>query len=241
MKICAAQIKPFKADIPANITRHKKMIEVAISNDADMIIFPELSITGYEPGLAKELATVKDDQRLDEFQIISDNKEITICIGMPIQSDSGILIGLIIFRPHTPRGLYCKQYLHTDELPYFIPGTEQVYLGEQNEIALSICYELSVPEHSAMAAHNGAKIYLSSVAKTADGVAKAVQSLAGISKQYAMISIMCNCTGHCDNFDAAGKTSAWNNRGELIGQLDDLHEGILLVDTNTEKIIIKML
>lgn len=234
MKICAVQFKPVKGDIGANIDRHKKMIELAATHQPDLIVFPELSITGYEPELAKELATDKDDQRFAEFQHISDDKNLCICIGMPIRGCDGISIGMIIFQPQAPRGIYCKQYLHSDELPYFIHGTNQLYLGDQEKIALSICYELSVPEHSINAARNGADIYLSSVAKTTNGVAKAVHSLAAISKQFSIMAIMSNCIGHCDNFDCGGKTSAWNKRGELIAQLDNLHEGVLIADTKTE-------
>ena len=68
MKICAAQTKPVKGDIQSNIDNHKKIIAMAVSNGADIIIFPELSLTGYEPELSKELATSQNDSRFDVFQ-----------------------------------------------------------------------------------------------------------------------------------------------------------------------------
>jgi predicted amidohydrolase len=68
MKICVAQTKPVKGDIQANVENHKKIINLAINNGAGIIIFPELSITGYEPALAKALATDINDSRLDDFQ-----------------------------------------------------------------------------------------------------------------------------------------------------------------------------
>lgn len=64
MKICAAQTRPFKGDIQKNIDTHKKLINLAVSNGADLIFFPELSLTGYEPKLSKELATIQADSRL---------------------------------------------------------------------------------------------------------------------------------------------------------------------------------
>ena len=57
MKIALVQARPVKGDIEANIAAHKRLIGLAVLNGADMIIFPELSITGYEPELANELAT----------------------------------------------------------------------------------------------------------------------------------------------------------------------------------------
>ena len=49
MKICVAQTRPIKGDIQSNIDHHKRLIDLAVSNGADTVIFPELSLTGYEP------------------------------------------------------------------------------------------------------------------------------------------------------------------------------------------------
>jgi predicted amidohydrolase len=259
MKICVAQTKSVKGDIATNIIHHKKLIGLAVAADADMIFFPELSITGYEPELAKELATDKDDIQFDEFQDLSDDKNITIGIGMPVvakagtstekqetgnskneanQTGSGIMIGMIIFQPGRARQVYCKQYLHADENPYFIQGDNQVYLSaDEDKLGLSICYEISVPEHSENVHRNGATIYISSVAKTAEGMKKAAEILPAMARNYSMTVLLANCVGHCDNFDSVGMSSVWNNKGLLLGQLDDRNEGILVLDTVTGELV----
>src|SRR5689334_20523300 len=114
MKICVAQTKPIKGDIAGNIAAHKKLVGLAIAHGADSIFFPELSITGYEPELAKDLATDVTDSRLDGFQDISNANNITIALGMPTKGDNGILITMIIFQPNAPRQAYSKQHLHSD-------------------------------------------------------------------------------------------------------------------------------
>src|SRR5688572_19520457 len=178
MKISIAQTKPVKGDIESNIDHHKKIIELALSYQADIIVFPELSITGYEPELAKDLATDKDDNRFNDFQKISDSKHITICVGLPTNADSGIHISMLIFQPGQPRQVYSKQYLHSDEEPYFINGDQQVFLTNgKHKIAPAICYELSIPEHSENAFNNAANIYMVSVAKTKSGDEKAIETL----------------------------------------------------------------
>ena len=60
MKICAAQTGPIKGDIQHNIDNHKPLIDLTISNGADTVIFPDLSLTGYELELSKELETNQD-------------------------------------------------------------------------------------------------------------------------------------------------------------------------------------
>jgi predicted amidohydrolase len=61
MKLAVAQTRPIKGNIAANLENHRKMIEIAASKGANVLIFPELSLTGYEPELSKDLATHAHD------------------------------------------------------------------------------------------------------------------------------------------------------------------------------------
>ncbi len=240
MKICIAQTRPAKGNIPTNIRNHKRLINLAIDNGADLIIFPELSLTGYEPRLAKELAIDKDDIRLDDFQKISDMNHITIGVGAPTKSSKGICITMIIFQPNQTRQTYSKKYLHDDEKAFFVSGESSIgLLGPKANVAFAICYELSVQEHAEHAAKSGAEIYIASVAKSASGVEKASKSLSDIANQYSMTVLMSNCIGSCDNFESAGRSSIWNSKGILLGQLNDTGEGILIIDTETQGLIEK--
>jgi predicted amidohydrolase len=240
MKICVVQARSVIGDIQQNIVHHKKLVALAISNKADLIIFPELSIMGYDVDLAKELATDKDDHRFDVFQEISNAHQVTIGFGVPIKNDPKPRISMVIFQPNKPRQLYSKKYLHSDEEPFFTSGENFTGLKHSNiHIALAICYELHVPEHSEKAHKNGATVYLTSVAKTARGVEKAEQCLQAIAADYSMTVLMANCVGQCEGQVAGGKTSVWNNKGVLTGQLNDTDEGILIVDTDTEEVIEK--
>jgi predicted amidohydrolase len=237
MRICVVQTRPVKGEIEKNIEIHKKFIDLAISQGTNMIFFPELSLTGYEPKLAKNLATTQDDKRLDDFQKMSDSHHITVGVGMPIKSNSDISIGMIIFQPHKSRQTYSKQILHSDELPYFVKGQQEIILtSEDKRIAPAICYESLQPEHAERAFKNKAEIYIASVAKSVNGVAKAVKHYPNIAKQYSMTVLMSNCLGPCDDFESVGKSAIWNKNGLLVGQLNETAEGTLLYDTDTEKV-----
>ena len=238
MKICAAQIKPIKGDVDTNIAIHKTVIASAVAKQVDVIFFPELSITGYEPTLAKELATTQDDERFDEFQTMSDGSGITIGVGMPTKSNAGDLISMIIFQPHQPRQTYSKQLLHSDEVPYFICGQQEVVLTiNQEKIAPAICYESLQPEHADRAADKGANIYIASVAKPDRGVAKALKHYPTIAKKHSMPVLMSNCLGPSDDFESVGHSAFWNQDGRLVGQLDDMTEGILVYDTSAGTVL----
>jgi predicted amidohydrolase len=234
MKICVAQTKPVTGNIEQNIIRHKEFIRLAASLGADIIVFPELSLTSYEPALAKALAVDIHDHRLDDFQTISNAKKITIGAGIPVRTKKGITIGMIVFQPHHERLLYAKKYIHPDEEEFFIPGQNFPAINvAANTIALAICYELSIPAHAAEAFTTGAGIYIASVAKFMNGIDKATQRLSEIARTQGVFTLMSNCIGHADGSICAGKTAAWNTQGVLLAQLDESSEGILLLDTET--------
>lgn len=234
MKISVAQTRPVKGDIAKNIENHKNLIDRALTLGADMIIFPELSITGYEPKLVKELATDKDDSRFNDFQRISNTRQITIGVGAPIATTGGITISMILFQPQQAREIYSKQYIHADEEPFFTGGRNSTGLiGDKNNIALAICYELSVPQHAEDAFRNGATIYIASAVKTIAGVEKSIHRLSEIANKYSMSVLLSNCVGMSDGEICGGKSSIWNNKGELVDQLDATNEGILILDTDT--------
>lgn len=238
MKICIAQTEPIKGNVAANIEAHKRFIELALTLHAEAIFFPELSLTGYEPELAKKLATNQNDKRLDIFQETSDNNNIIIGLGLPIATESQIRISMIIFEPNQQRQTYSKQQLHSDEFPYFEQGVGQVIIkANDTHIAPAICYESLQPAHAENAFKLGADVYLASVAKPENGVEKAFKHYPAVAKQYVMPVLMSNCVGFCDNFLSVGKSAVWTKEGELVGQLDDKTEGILIFDTETEEIV----
>ncbi len=219
-----------------NIFLHKKWIELAIAARAEVILFPELSVTGYEPALAKELAIEPDDQRFNDFQILSDQHNICIFIGAPVKQHNGICISLLLFQPHTERGFYHKHHIHADEEPFFIKG--KPFEGRlPNQMALAICYEISIPEHAENAAKKGARMYLASVAKSVSGVEKACETLSKIAATYSMPVFMSNCVGRSDNFDCGGKSAVWDTNGELVASLNTTEEGMLMYDTESGTIL----
>lgn len=234
MRISVAQIRSAKGDVPFNIASHKKLIDAAVAGGAQLIIFPELSLTGYEPTLAKELAVEVNDSRFDIFQQISDLRNISIGAGIPTKDKGGICISMLLFQPGKPRRVYSKKYIHPDEEPFFVSGQNFPVLEFEIKIGLAICYEISVEDHLREALDCSASIYLASVAKFTGGIDKALMRLSDISEKHSMQVLMANCIGEADGCHCAGRSSYWNTQGELIAQLDDTSEGVLIVDTETQ-------
>ncbi|MBP1675829.1 MAG: Nitrilase/cyanide hydratase and apolipoprotein N-acyltransferase [Bacteroidetes bacterium] len=238
MRVAVAQIKAIKGNVDKNIENHLRWIKQAIRNNADMLVFPELSVTGYEPDLAVNLATNQDDSRLDEIQSLSDKNGITIGVGLPTKNESDTLVSMIIIQPHKERITYSKQYLYPPEEPIFKAGKNPLVLNFETEIVSpAICYETSNKAHCEFAKRNKATVYIASVLSSINGIDTELKKLSDIAKNNNLVTFMANYVGESGGYQCAGKSSVWDTTGELIGQLDSETEGILIYDTQTKEIV----
>lgn len=237
MRIAVGQVKPIKGDIEGNIENHLGWINRAAGN-ADLIVFPELSLTGYEHELADALSTNQNDKRLDCFQVMSDEHNITIAVGVPTKNEGNLHISMIIFSPFKVRITYSKQYLYPTEVSLFTAGVNPLALKIESDIvAPAICYELSNREHHEVAVKNNATVYMASVLNSVAGVDGDLKKLADIAKTYKMVAVMSNFVGESGGYKCAGKSSVWNDKGELVAQLGGEEEGLIIYDTLSEKVL----
>ena len=238
MRIAVAQVEAIKGDIGKNIENHLKWINQAVRNKADMVVFPELSLTGYEPDLAESLATTQDDARLEEMQSLSDKNGITIGVGLPTRKERNVFVSMIIFQPHSERITYSKQYLYPPEKSVFAAGNNPMVLKLETEvISPAICYETSEKAHREYASRNNATIYIASVLSSVNGIDNELRTLSDIARDKKMVTFMANYVGQSGGYRCAGRSSVWNEKGKLIGQLGDKEEGLLIFDTKSKEII----
>ncbi len=232
MKLCAVQLASLKGDLPGNLERHLACIEQAAALGAELVVFPELSLTGYHPALARQAALPVTSARLDPLQAACDRLGITVAVGLPLPSPDGIRIGMPILGPKAPRQAYAKRRLHDDELPYFSPGVHALLLqlGE-HRVAPAICYESMFMAHAAAAREHGADLYLVSVAKTAKGIREGYAHYPEVARELGMPVLLANCVGPADTFIGAGGSAAWDSQGRLLASLDDHSEGLIVLDT----------
>lgn len=237
MKICIAQTPSLKGAIQKSIQYHLQIIKKAIEANVDLVVFPELSITGYEPKLAANLASLKNEDLFESFQNIANNNNIAIAVGMPTRVDNGIHISMLIFKPNSSIEIYSKQLLHEDEFPYFIQGKQPVYLDIKGKrIAVGICYETLQESFIDKTLNSHVDIFIASVAKSERGIAMAHAYFPEVAKKFRIPVLMSNCIGKSDDFLSYGNSAIWNANGDCMGQLNDSDIGGLVFDTESELI-----
>ncbi|WP_420386545.1 carbon-nitrogen hydrolase family protein [Roseivirga sp.] len=238
MKIAVVQLKSQKGDVERNIEHHARMIQLAAGFQTDLIVFPELSITNYEPTLAQELAKTAKDEIFQPLQALADANDMFIGVGCPLRSGGmESTIGMIIFQPGAEPITYSKRLLHDDEVPFFIPGKGEPHFKIKGKrITLGICYETLQKEHFDMARQNQSELFIASVAKPDRGVRNAFVNFTIMAKSMGMPILMSNSIGPSDDFISDGQSAIWNKNGELIAKLDQTSEGLLIYDSENNTV-----
>src|SRR5262249_3335036 len=161
-------------DVRANLEEHVRLARVAAAEGAEVVLFPELSLTGYELGLATVLAFSEDDPRLSPLRDAAACHSTTRIVGAPVRIRPPRPIGAFILCPDGTTDLYTKHHLGAfsprascdgtvppAEATVFQPGDRNPLLRfGGNVAAVAVCADIGRPSHPQQAADRGAKTYL---------------------------------------------------------------------------------
>ncbi|WP_223513233.1 carbon-nitrogen hydrolase family protein [Pseudomonas sp. GL-B-19] len=219
LTIAAAQSISVAGDLAANIVRHQRFMQVAAEQGVQLLVFPELSLTGYERGLAAELAITPDAEVLRPLRDFAQVVGVTSVVGMPIRLSDGspVLIGALVFGADGSLGVYSKQHLHPGEEVAFAPGAggSMLTIGA-DAVALAVCADFSHASHAAAAAEQGADLYAAGVLITENGYAPDTALLQGYAGTHSMAVLMANHGGVTGGWESAGRSAIWASDGSLI-------------------------
>jgi predicted amidohydrolase len=194
-------------------------MQVAAEQGVQLLVFPELSLTGYERGLAAELAIVPGAEVLQSLRDFAREVGLTTVVGMPIRlsEDSPVLIGALVLGADGSLGIYSKQHLHAGEEVAFAPGTggSTLTIGTDT-VALAVCADFSHASHAAAAAQQGADVYAAGVLITENGYAPDTAILQGYARSHSMVVLMANHGGATGGWESAGRSAIWASDGSLI-------------------------
>ena len=85
-KIAAAQVPSIRGDLRGNIEKHLDVITSAARQGVSVLVFPELSLIGYEPEIAKDLELDPDDARLAPIALLAQQNRMQVVAGASLKS-----------------------------------------------------------------------------------------------------------------------------------------------------------
>jgi predicted amidohydrolase len=231
LTLAAAQSVSIAGDVPANIERHLALMHAAADHGVQVLVFPELSLTGYEPSLAAELAIVPEDAVLAPLREMARELGLTTVVGMPIRlaPGAGVLIAALVLGADGSLAVHTKQHLHPGEELAFVAGQGGAALDTGDDrIALAVCADFSHGSHPRQAAEAGATVYAASVLISEGGYATDSALLRGYAAEHGLLVLMANHGGPSGGYVCAGRSAIWATDGRLLAAAPGLGEALVI-------------
>lgn len=237
VRIAGAQSISVAGDITANVLTHLRFIAAAHRAQAHMLVFPELSLCGYELPLLRQCLLHPEDSRLQPIRAQATATGMTIVVGAAVASPvaEAPAIGAISYHRDGSYSVYHKQYLHPGEELY---ATQGHGAGGTSDLcgrayALAICADTVHEAHAAHAARLGAGLYLAGVLVSEGGYAADSAKMQHYAADFAMGVLMVNHGGPSGRYVSAGKSSFWAPGGQLVVQTPGVGNALLVVSLDT--------
>ncbi|MDQ1831486.1 carbon-nitrogen hydrolase family protein [Massilia scottii] len=240
LRYAAAQSASVPLDIAANVKRHLAFIDAASEAGVQLLVFPELSLSGYElPGMAA-CALRADDDRLAPLRERAASANMTVVVGVPLANANALpAIGAITFHADGRSSVYRKHFLHAGEEQHVTAGSaiSQLHDVRGVKVALAICADTGQQQHAHAAAVAGAELYAAGSLISAGGYDKDTGQLAGYAKLFGMGVLMANHAHASGGYESAGGSAIWTSGGELVIAAPGPGEMLVIADDNGGRIV----
>ncbi len=169
INIALAQIDCKVGDKDYNIGNIEQKVKDAGRQGANIVVFPELTLTGYSiRDLAYELAEPIPGPSVNRLVGIAKKERMYVVCGMPERSGRAQAVlcnTAMLLGPEGYIGKYQKMYLPThsifEEKRYFRPGNRTpVFQTSIGKVGLLVCYDIFFPEVSRILRLKGAQLII---------------------------------------------------------------------------------
>lgn len=230
-RIAAAQSTSVPLDVAANVQEHLRFVEAAADHGVQWLVFPELSLTGYELAAMPGLVLHAEHPLLAPLRQAAHRSGMAITVGAPVDSGTALpSIGAITLRPDGQHGVYRKFHLHDGEKQFAAPGLKAVHLQSLGtaSIASAICADTNIASHAAGAAQAGAHVYAAGILTSANGYAAEAPLWAGYARDHRMVVVIANYGGPSGGYVPAGKSGIWDVEGRCIAAADGVGDWLVI-------------
>ena len=237
IKVALAQINFTVGDVDGNARRVLEASATARDElNADLIIFPELTLTGYPPEDLLFHSGLRHRVEAAFERVRDEVAGITVLVGYP-EFDGTIYNTVALLRDGEVITTYRKQMLPNygvfDEKRYFTPGQRTCVLPVHGcPVALTICEDIWEPGPVAGARAAGARVVLNPTASpyAIDKQERREQVMRARVAESGLPILYVNHVGGQDELVFDGSSSAMNADGEIVMRAPACAEGIYLVE-----------
>ena len=247
IRVALAQIAPALGQFEANLARHHELLDAARADGADLVVFPELGLTGYQlQDLAAEVAVRLDDPRLADLAAATEGMSAVVSL-VEESADHRLFIAAVLLEDgqirHVHRKLFLPTYGLFDERRFFAPGDllravpSRLGVG----IGIGVCedfWHLTVPQLLAL---DGAQLLINvssspgrDLAATNEVGLGTATSWRTLMRTYAQLTtsfvVFCNRVGVDESISFWGGSEVIGPTGAPVLSAPLYDEGLFAVD-----------
>lgn len=240
-RIQIAQLNLLVGDVAGNARRVVAAAAEGRAAGADLVVFPELTLTGYPP---EDLLLRPEMQRRVEAALEGIRREtavlapgLALVLGYPCSAVGGLYNVAGVIRDGSLVAQYAKQELPNysvfDEKRYFQPGGAATLFEHRGlRFALSVCEDIWQEGPSAQAAAAGAQVLLNINASPfhAGKAAEREALLARRATEHRFPILYANLVGGQDELVFDGGSFLVDQEGRVVARAPHFEESLLQVD-----------
>lgn len=243
LRVCLAQINPIVGNLQGNSNKIIGFIKKAQSCQADIIVFPELSLSGYPPEDLLLKPHFIRDNRKELFKIVKAAKSILSIVGFPYASGKGELFNAaaLIYNGKlldVYKKIFLPNYGVFDEKRYFSAGNSchVLVFGGKYKIGINICEDIwhSEGPQRTQALLGGARVIINISASPyhVQKIGERQQILKARARENNAFILYCNLVGGQDELVFDGGSLVFDNKGRLIARGKQFEEDLIIADLN---------
>ena len=248
MRLALAQINSVVGDLDGNVARIVGRLREAKNAGADLVLFPELAITGYPPeDLLFRPGFLREARRAAE-QVAAETTDIAALVGVP-WLDRDLANGCAICAGGEIKAVYPKRFLPNygvfDEMRYFQPGREMFLLrvGEAL-IGPTVCEDIWQPGPPATDLALAGAHVIANISASPFHVGKGLEReemLITPARDNACWVALVNAVGGQDELIFDGHSVVIDEEGEVVARAPSFEEALLVVDIDVSTAIARRL
>ncbi len=223
LRIALAQMNPLVGDIAGNAERILEQARRAQARGSDLLLLPELALTGYPPEDLLFRRQFIDQAETALQRIERNNPGLTLIVGAPRRLNGVLYNGAAVLRPGGNTLWYHKQRLPNygvfDEQRYFEAGDRPcVFELQGRRIGVTVCEDIWYPEPAAQARDAGAELIVNLNASPFHA-SKPSERMAQVSERVAETGLpVCyvNLVGGQDELVFDGQGFVMDGSGEVV-------------------------
>jgi NAD+ synthase (glutamine-hydrolysing) len=244
MRLALAQINPVVGDLEGNTELIVDRLEAARGQAADLVLFPELAVTGYPP---EDLLLRPGFVRAAESRVETIAREArgtTVFLGAP-HFDRDLYNACYVLSGGEIKAVYRKRFLPNygvfDEDRYFAPGRDLILLEHgKTLVGVTVCEDMWQPGPPATdLALAGAELLVNISASPfyVGRDREREEMFVTRARDNSCFIAFCNTVGGQDELIFDGHSAVIDDEGTILARAPGFEEALLVVDVEPKEVI----